>query len=601
LSRVFWICVVIFAAARAVGDEIPRGLRVGRAGHAFDHVGGISAQAETAAASGATIIYATGLGGFGYMGLPPADALAAERKAVAQYNRKAKAAGIELSIGYLCATSMVKLDTFDKNWTNEFRSQFKTPPAEWRQQDRQGKPLASWYGGDYTPACMNNPDWCAYEQAMVREQIEAGHDGIFFDNPTVHPQGCYCQHCMEKFGVFLLEHNVPAPEVARAEWLDVTRKLADDHPKEFLQFRTTTARDFLTNMRQSARVINPCALVTCNNSLNTPAALYSQCRNYGYSIDELSKAEDFVVVEDMATQPRVEANGQTVEYGPTYKQLHAISHGKPIVAVTLVSGDYHTAPNLMRLAMAEAAANGASYLSWPTWPEEQRTRMAAAVRPQADLLRRNEALLNDAPFRADVVLYLPMNRWLETDSCEASNLAAALSASNVQYQVVAEGELAEFLPTKHRPVLVVESMSVLTAGEKAVVEKYGQGGKHLIVADKPDWLEHVRKAIARTSIRVHGPRGVRAVVRDQPGRTIVHLYNLNVQRLTSFEDKVMPADTVKLEVAVPFSVRAVNLQTADENQTAGQLQFTTQAIEFGTLVSTTIKREDISAIITIEK
>ena len=67
-----------------------------------------------------------------------------------------------------------------------------------------------------------------------------------------------------------------------------------------------------------------------------PSVLYSQCRMYGYNIDELSKVEDFVVVEDMGTQPRTEANGQTVEYGPTYKQLHAISHGKPIVAVTLV-------------------------------------------------------------------------------------------------------------------------------------------------------------------------------------------------------------------------------------------------------------------------
>ena len=51
--------------------EIPRELRVGRAGHAFDHLGGFGDQAEAAAASGATIIYATGLGGAGYSGLPP--------------------------------------------------------------------------------------------------------------------------------------------------------------------------------------------------------------------------------------------------------------------------------------------------------------------------------------------------------------------------------------------------------------------------------------------------------------------------------------------------------------------------------------------------
>jgi hypothetical protein len=600
LPKIFWLCIVIFVAVPAIGDEIPRELRVGRAGHAFDHVGSISSQAETAAASGATIIYATGLGGFGYMGLPPGDVLAAERKAVAQYNRKAKAAGIELSIGYLCATSMVKLDTFDKDWIAEFRAQFKTPPAEWRQQNRQGQPLASWYGGDYTPACMNNPDWRAYERAMVRHQVEAGHDGIFFDNPTVHPQGCYCPHCIDKFDAFLLELNVPPRSATNEDRLETLRKFADANPKVFLKFRATTARDFLADMRQYARTLNPQALITCNNSLNTPGVLYSQCRNYGYSIDELSKVEDYVVVEDMRTQPRTEENGQTAEYGPTYKQLHAVGHGKPIVAVTLVNDDYHTAPNLMRLAMAEAAANGASYLSWPTWPEEHRKRMAKAVRPQADFLRRNEALLNDAPFRADVVLYLPIERWVETETCTASNLAAALTAANVQYQVVAEDELARLSPTKQRPVLVVESMSIFTPKETAAIEKYGQHGKCLVVANKPDWLEKVRAAIARPSVTVEGPPTVRAIVRDQPGRTIVHLYNLNTQRLTSFEDKVTPVENVKLEVVCPSPVSAVKLHTADENMTAGPLPFTTQAIESGTLVSTTVPRMDISAIITIE-
>ena len=172
---------------------------------------------------------------------------------------------------------------------------------------------------------------------------------------------------------------------------------------------------------------------------------YSQCRMYGYSIDEMSKTEDLVVVEDMGSQPRMEANGQTVEYGPTYKLLHAINHGKPIVAVTIANGDYHTAPNLMRLAMAEAAANNASYLSWPTWPEDQRKRMIAAVRPQAEFLRHNEKLLNDAPFRSDVALYLPFQRWVKTDQCATSALAAALTKENIQYRVVSEDDLDSFV------------------------------------------------------------------------------------------------------------------------------------------------------------
>src|SRR5438067_2271919 len=113
-------------------------LRIGVAGHAFDHLGAIGEQAETAAASGANIIYATGLGTEGYSGLPPKEILEQRRQAAATYVRRAKSHGIRLALGYLCATSIVKLETFDLNWTSEFRSRFRTAPAQWQQQDSEG-------------------------------------------------------------------------------------------------------------------------------------------------------------------------------------------------------------------------------------------------------------------------------------------------------------------------------------------------------------------------------------------------------------------------------------------------------------------------------
>ncbi len=601
MRRHIFAAIVVLISTEAVAVEIPRELRVGIAGHAFDHLGGFGAQADAAAASGATIIYATGLGGAGYSGLPPQSEFESLLESVRDYNLRAKQHGIELAIGYLCATSIVNLDTFDANWTDEFRAQFTTRPAEWRQQDRQGKPLASWYGGDYAPACMNHPDWRAYERALVRYQLETGHDGVFFDNPTVHPQGCYCPHCMRRFADYFVQ-NAPRPVGPEAsDDIEAIRGLATSQPDLFRRFRATIARDFLADIRTFARTINPRALVTCNNSLNLPGVLYAQCRTYGYNIYEMSKAEDLVVVEDMATQPRIEANGQTFEYGPTYKQLHAIGRGKPIVAVTIANADYHTAPNLMRLAMAEAAANNASYLSWPTWPEKERARMIAAVRPQAEFLRRNEGLLNDASPRADVLLFLPFRRWVETETCVASNLAAALTKANIQYRVICEDEFDLPAANGRRPVLVVESTAVLTPGESVSVAAFEKAGGHVAAADHADWLAQVRAAVANPSVAVEGPPTVRAAVHDQPNRTIVHLYNLNIQRLSSFDDKVTPATDVKLAVTVPLNARAVGLRTADENTTSGRLEFTTRVDGSGTLVSTSVPRLDISAIITIEK
>src|SRR4051812_23870560 len=166
-ARALPLVFLLVFAGPAVA-QIPAELRIGRANHAFDHLGNIGGQADAAAACGATIIYTGGLSEASYHGLPAEKEVDALFEKVRAYNTHAKSIGIELPIGYLCATSIVKLETFDKNWTDDFRDQFTTRPADWRQQDRHGKPLASWYGGDYQPACMNNPDWREYERAMVR-------------------------------------------------------------------------------------------------------------------------------------------------------------------------------------------------------------------------------------------------------------------------------------------------------------------------------------------------------------------------------------------------------------------------------------------------
>ena len=101
---------------------------------------------------------------------------------------------------------------------------------------------------------------------------------------------------------------------------------------------------------------------------------------------------------------------------------------------------------------------------------------------------------------------------------------------------------------------------------------------------------------------MHGPASVRAVVRDQPARTIVHLLNLNVERLSSFEDKVNPATDLSLTVRVPFqNVRAVSIHTADEGGTSGPLKFTSQPDGDGARVQLAIPRLDIGAIVVLEE
>jgi hypothetical protein len=604
LLRLFFLPAMALVTFTVRAADTPAELRVGRAGHAFDHLGNISMQARAASASGATIIYASGLGATGYQGLPAPEKLAEEVRDASQYVRKAKASGIRLAIAYVCATSIVKLETFDSNWSPAFRARFHTPPREWQQQGRDGHALLSWYGGDYYPACMSNPDWRAYEKFIVRQQMETGHDGIFFDNPTVHPNGCYCPHCMQSFSRFLKDTDAGENIEVKDRSVEGLRRLAAANKQAFLRFRCTIARDFLAEMRTYARFLHRGAMVTCNNSLNSPGVFYSQCRNYGYNIHEMSRAEDFVVVEDMVQQPRTSAAGQTVEYAPVYHLLHAIAHGKPVVAATIAEGDYHTAPNLMRLAMAEAAANNASYLSWPTWPENERARMSASVRPQADLLRANEKLLNGTKARRDVTLFLPFRRWLDTDRCAALALATELSRANIQFEALCEDQftlanLKTARPTP--PVLVLESRSVLSDMEREILSQFeGAGGRVIAVDENKDWLMEIKRP-GLLSLTMSAPETVRAVVRDQPGRTIIHLLNLNIQRLSSFQDRVQPAEGVRLLCRVPSSkVRSARVLTADGNSTSGDVHFSSKPVGKETVVEITLPRLDIAAILVIE-
>jgi hypothetical protein len=256
--------------------------------------------------------------------------------------------------------------------------------------------------------------------------------------------------------------------------------------------------------------------------------------------------------------------------------------------------------------MAEAAAHNASYLSWPMWPENERARLIAAVRPQADFLRRNEKLLNDAPFRADVALFLPFDRWTETDVCTASNLAAALTKANIQYKVFDEHALDAPGYTR-RPVLLTESRAMLTESGVSWNTNLEKEGFTILEANTPDWLASLQKAIGRPSITIDGPPGVRAVVHDQappgkvvPARSIVHLYNLNVQRLSSFDDKITPAEDIKITVVTPFQkITTVRLDSADPAG-AKVLPFTEKEVDGGSVVNFTVPRLDVSAIAVVE-
>ena len=155
----------------------------------------------------------------------------------------------------------------------------------------------------------------------------------------------------------------------------------------------------------------------------------------------------------------------------------------------------------------------------------------------------------------------------------------------MQYEVLCEDnfQLARLRPAR---VLLAESLAVFTATEAAVVRLFESAGGLVLIADQSDWLDRMSRALRDREIVLSGPSTLRAYVRDDARRTVVHLLNLGIARLSSFTDQITPASDVRVAVRVPFKrVRAVEALTADNASSAGKLQFSTRSEKGGLVVA----------------
>jgi len=538
--------------------------------HAFDHLDNFDKQAEPAYECGVSVLYATGVGVCGYMGIPPAEQWENVKQDVQKYVQYAKSLGIPVVLGYLCSTSIVGLETFDQNWQPELKQQFSSPPNSWLQQNVKGESLPSWYGGDYRPACMNHPDWKKYQKYMVKTSLEIGLDGIFFDNPTVHHQGCYCPYCMQKFLQFLESRGEKIEDTS----LNALRELAQKKSVEFKKFRCTIARDFLSEIRNYAREINPKALITANNSLNAPEVIFSQCHRYAYNIKEMSTSQDFVVIEDMGSAPRRTSQGKTIECGPVYDLVHSIIGSKPLVAVTIADGNYHTPPNLTNLAIFEAFARNTNYMLWSTWEESQREKMIQVIRPFVQWLKRNSFPIITSKRRYDVLLYFPFEEWSKHEDCKELNIVKRLNQSNILYAVASEDNFKEYFSGVNI-ILASEPEFTPPSYSISIAELCQKSNKIFIDASRPNFQTELNTYLLHPSLKISGNEMVRGTILETHDTVFILLYNLNIERISSYEDKVIPARDIPISVRISNpSIGKILLSTPEREQDIADYEIT---------------------------
>ncbi len=530
--------------------------------HAFDHLDNLDKQAEPAYLCGAFVIYTTGVGVCGYMGIPPVEEWEKTKKDVQEYVQHAKSFGIPIVLGYLCSTSIVGLKTFDQNWLAEFKRQFSSPPQDWLQQDIKGKVLPSWYGGEYNPACMNNPDWRKYQKFMVKTSLELGLDGIFFDNPTVHPEGCYCPYCMGKF----LQELKSKGENIEDTSLPSLRTLAQNKSEEFKKFRCTIARDFFAEIRDYAKGINPKALITANNSLNSPEVIFSQCHTYGYNIKEMSKAQDFVVIEDMQSTPRRKADETLIECSPVYDLVHSIIHSKPLVAVTIADGNYHTPPHLTNLALFEAFTRDTNYMLWPTWENAYREKMIQTISPFVQWLKHHAPQIAGSKHIYEVLVYFPFDKWLYSTYCKELEVLQQLVQRNIPYMVASEENFEKYMPDA-KIIMAEKTNHAFGSNVVSLPELCEKSNKIFIDISQKSYIKALEKHLSYSSLKIKSNRTIRGVIKQNRDTTFVLLYNLDIEYISTYQDKIFPANDVSITVPViKPAIKKILLSTPNKEQ-----------------------------------
>ena len=560
---------VSVAASSKVNDKLIY-LETGKFRPAFDHLGEVNQQIDSVAASGCTVTYA-GLGGYSYTGLPAKADLQKLITDVKAYNFRGHSKNVPVMLSYLCATSIVNIDTFTKNWKDYAPDLPDGIDANTLlQKDINGNNLPSWYGAPYNPADMWNPVWRQYQKFLIKLVIQSGHEGVFYDNPTVHVNGNYSQYAMSAWNKFLLKNGVKVKDKSTLALRDLTKM----NPRLWMQFRATEAADFFREMRDYGRSIKPDFILTANDSLNSWDSFYSQPRAMGYSIFYKSQAQDFITIEDMSMSPR--RDGSTyISYAPTIKMVHAIGHNKPLSVCTIANSSYITPPNMMKLAIAECTSQDAAYMVWACWDKQYREANEQSVKQYHDFLEKHSDLFKNSKPISDTVLIWPYDNWLEREDCPIIYLAQYLSANNILYDSVIEDNLTAAKLLQYKNAVWSTDEPPHNAATNKMLEDFVRSGRKTFA------VTMLNKTFAELnitpSVSIKSVPGVRASACKSQQGYLLHLYNLNVMWQDAYHDKVEPAGEVEVSWLLPKGVEANGLKliclTPDKEGSSGKIPF----------------------------
>ncbi len=317
------------------------------------------------------------------------------------------AAGVQYVMPYICSVTIggshIKRTGFWEfydHW-DEYR-EFGLParpeldPADWMQRLPDGtmkstygcKPDVDEFYPPYEPnlryaACVNNPGWRTWIDAVVRLVAAVGYDGAFIDNGST--QQCYCEFCQAKYQDFLRAKYTDAEirelfGAAPGEIIPLTVRPAADEPitlgwVESLRFWRESVYEHQQAMKRAGEEVSDHFVLFPNGGHNRPETVKQSFRDTEYVMYELSIGDygtnsglvHSLIVDDIFMNVR---NNNIWEYKYTQATREGVS------ALILTRGGYPSErpgwalnPDAAALGNAEAAAfgSGAGFLLRPRW------------------------------------------------------------------------------------------------------------------------------------------------------------------------------------------------------------------------------------------
>lgn len=198
----------------------------------------------------------------------------------------------------------------------------------WYAIDHHGERI-NYYSGRYL-TCPTNREWVEHLKTIVSGIIEAGADGVFFDNVfgswyAFRP--CHCESCQQSFHDFQRQKG-------RNEPFDIPIALEESERTElYLEWRRKVLWDTIAELRDHAKGLKPDVLVTSNSF---EAGLSRLSIMAGVDLRDAFHVQDLVMIENHQLPRKV--FGVQVFNTLTYRIAHAYSHGKPVTSVAYMQG-----------------------------------------------------------------------------------------------------------------------------------------------------------------------------------------------------------------------------------------------------------------------